>query len=282
MSQKSYNGQACLYLIPTPIGNLEDITIRALNLLKSVDFILCEDTRVTGNLLKKYEIKNNLVSCHEHNESKIKSKVIEDLKKGKTIGLVTDQGSPIISDPGYVVVKEVIENGYPVVGLPGATAFVPALITSGITPSPFLFYGFLNAKSGKQKQELERLKSYPYTMIFYEAPHRINATLHHIKEVLGNRKISLSREISKMYEEIFRGTVDEVINEIDELKGELVLVVEGNTEIIDYSNISIEEHIKLYLDDGLSEKEAMKKVAKERHVAKSVIYQEYKTGGNRK
>lgn len=282
MSQKSYNGQACLYLIPTPIGNLEDITIRALNLLKSVDFILCEDTRVTGNLLKKYEIKNNLVSCHEHNESKIKSKVIEDLKTGKTIGLVTDQGSPIISDPGYVVVKEVIENGYPVVGLPGATAFVPALITSGITPSPFLFYGFLNAKSGKQKQELERLKGYPYTMIFYEAPHRINATLHHIKEVLGNRKISLSREISKMYEEIFRGTVDEVINEIGELKGELVLVVEGNTEIIDYSNISIEEHIKLYLDDGLSEKEAMKKVAKERHVAKSVIYQEYKTGGNRK
>lgn len=281
MSQRSYDGQACLYLIPTPIGNLEDITIRSLNLLKSVDLILCEDTRVTGGLLKKYEIKNRLVSCHEHNEEKIKEKVVEELQNGKNIGLVTDQGSPIISDPGYIIVKKVIEEGLPVVGLPGATAFVPALITSGITPSPFLFYGFLNPKSGRQCQELEKLKNLEYSLIFYEAPHRIKSTLENIKQVFGNRNISLSREISKLYEEIFRGSIEEVLDEIDEVKGEFVLVVEGNHTVVDYSNISIEEHMKLYLDDGLEEKEAMKKVAKDRHIAKSIVYKEYKTGGTK-
>ena len=275
MSQKSYNGKECLYLIPTPIGNLEDITIRSLNLLKSVDLILCEDTRVTGNLLKKYDIKKKLISCHEHNEDKIKEKVIEELKLGKNIGLVTDQGSPIISDPGFIIAKAVIEYGFNVVGLPGATAFVPALISSGINPSPFLFYGFLNSKNSKQKAELESLKNLKYTIIFYEAPHRIKNTLENIKEVFGNRKMSLSREISKMYEEIFRGSIDNIIDEISDIKGEIVLVIEGNTTIVDYSSISIIEHMKIYLEDGISEKEAMKKVAKERHVSKSVIYKEY-------
>ena len=275
MSQKSYDGQACLYLIPTPIGNLEDITIRAINLLKSVDTILCEDTRVTGSLLKKYEIKNKLLSCHEYNEKKIKDKVIEMLKEGKKIGLVTDQGTPIISDPGYEIASEVIKNNYPDIGLPGATAFVPALITSGLPPSPFLFYGFLNPKSSKQKKELEIIKNYPYTMIFYEAPHRIVATLTNMKEILGNRKIALAREISKLFEEIFRGTIEDVITEIGELKGELVIVVEGNKKTLDYSDISIQEHVKIYLDDGQTEKEAIKIVAKERNIPKSVVYKEY-------
>ncbi len=282
MSQKSYDGQACLYLIPTPIGNLEDITIRAINLLKSVDCIFCEDTRVTGNLLKKYDIKNQLISCHEHNEEQVKEKVIEKLAAGKTIGLVTDQGSPIISDPGYVVVLEVIRQGYAVVGLPGATAFVPALISSGIKPSPFLFYGFLNAKNSKQRQELESLKQYPYTMIFYEAPHRIQTTLKNIKEIFGNRKLSIARELSKLYEEIFRGSTYEINLDDNSLKGEFVIVVEGNQEVVDYSNISIEEHIKLYMDDGMSEKDAMKQVAKERNISKSIVYKEYKIGGKDK
>lgn len=281
MSQKSYDGQACLYLIPTPIGNLEDITIRSLNLLKQVDFILCEDTRVTGNLLRKYEIKKKLISCHEHNEDHIKGKVIEALENGKNIGLVTDQGSPIISDPGYVVALEAIKHGYNVVGLPGATAFVPALISSGITPSPFLFYGFLNSKNSKQLQELESLKNLKYTIIFYEAPHRIKNTLNNIKNVFGNRRISLAREISKLYEEIFRGTISDIVEQITDLKGELVLIVEGNNDVIDFSSVSIEEHIKLYLDDGLNEKEAMKKVAKERNVSKSIIYKKYKTGSEK-
>lgn len=146
MSQISYNNTASLYLIPTPIGNLEDITIRSLNILKLVDIILCEDTRETAKLLNYYDIKKKLFSCHEHNEEKIKSFVIERLQSGLNIGLVTDQGSPIISDPGFIVVDEVIKNQFNVIGLPGATAFVPALISSGISPAPFMFYGFLNAK----------------------------------------------------------------------------------------------------------------------------------------
>lgn len=275
MSQKSYKVSNNLYLIPTPIGNLEDITIRSLNLLKEVDAILCEDTRVTGSLLKKYDIHNKLISCHEHNEEKVKYEVVEMLKEGKKIGLVTDQGSPIISDPGFKVVQEVIRNQLNVIALPGATAFVPALISSGISPSKFLFYGFLNAKPSKQIGELNQLKYLPYTIIFYEAPHRIEKTLDHIKQVFGDREIALSRELSKLYEEIYRGKISEIKEEITNIKGEIVLVVEGNHEKIDYNELAILEHVQLYIEDGLSEKDAIKKVAKERNVPKSVIYKEY-------
>ena len=203
MSQKSYKKDNNLYLIPTPIGNLDDITIRSLNLLKEVDVLLCEDTRETSKLLSNYGIKQKLVSCHEYNEDKIKMEVVNLIKCGKKVGLVTDQGTPIISDPGYKVVEEAIKNNISVIGLPGSTAFVPALISSGISPSKFLFYGFLNSKSNKQKQELESLKNYPYTMIMYESPHRIDKTLNNMLEILGNRKICLAREISKLYEEIY-------------------------------------------------------------------------------
>lgn len=275
MLQKSYKNENALYLIPTPIGNLDDITIRSLKLLREVDILLCEDTRVTGSLLKKYDIKQKLISCHEYNEGSIKYDVVKYIKDGLKVGLVTDQGSPIISDPGFRVVQEVIDNGYSVIGLPGATAFVPALISSGIAPSKFLFYGFLNSKNSKQKQELESLKLYPYTMIFYEAPHRIINTLENMRKIFGNRHISLSREISKLYEEIYRGTIDEVLGNFDKLKGEFVLIVEGNTEQVDFSDIDIISHVKLYLDDGLSEMDAFKKVAKERGISKSIVYKEY-------
>lgn len=275
MLQKSYKNENALYLIPTPIGNLDDITIRSLKLLREVDILLCEDTRVTGSLLKKYDIKQKLISCHEYNEDSIKYDVVKYIQDGLKVGLVTDQGSPIISDPGFRVVQEVIDNGYSVIGLPGATAFVPALISSGIAPSKFLFYGFLNSKNSKQKQELESLKLYPYTMIFYEAPHRIINTLENMKKIFGNRHISLSREISKLYEEIYRGTIDEVLENFDKLKGEFVLIVEGNTEQVDFSDIDIISHVKLYLDDGLSEMDAFKKVAKERGISKSIVYKEY-------
>lgn len=281
MSQKSYKTENNLYLIPTPIGNLDDITIRSLNLLKDVDVVLCEDTRVTGSLLKKYDIKKKLISCHEYNEDKIKYEVVEMLKEGKKIGLVTDQGSPIISDPGYRVVEEVIKNNLNVIGLPGATAFVPALIASGISPSKFLFYGFLNSKSSKQKQELMSLKFLPYTIIFYEAPHRIKETLENMLEVIGNRKICLARELSKVYEELYRGTINEVLKDIDNIKGEIVLIVEGNTETVDYNSLDILEHINIYLEDGMDEKDAIKKVAKERNVAKSIIYKEYHDNKNK-
>lgn len=275
MLQKSYKNENALYLIPTPIGNLDDITIRSLKLLREVDILLCEDTRVTGSLLKKYDIKQKLISCHEYNEDSIKYDVVKYIQDGLKVGLVTDQGSPIISDPGFRVVQEVIDNGYSVIGLPGATAFVPALISSGIAPSKFLFYGFLNSKNSKQKQELEALKLYPYTMIFYEAPHRIINTLENMRKIFGNRHISLSREISKLYEEIYRGTIDEVLENFDKLKGEFVLIVDGNTEQVDFSDIDIISHVKLYLDDGLSEMDAFKKVAKERGISKSIVYKEY-------
>ena len=276
LSQKSYNNdKSNLYLIPTPIGNLEDITVRSLNLLKKVDFILCEDTRVTGSLLKKYNIKKKLISCYEYNEDKVKDEVIKYLEEGKNIGLVTDQGTPIISDPGFKVVKEVINNNFNVIGLPGATAFVPALISSGLSPSKFLFYGFLNSKNKKQIDELNSLKNIPYTLIFYEAPHRIINTLNNIRKVMDNRNICIAREISKLYEEIYRGTIDDVLKEIENIKGEIVLLVEGNTTNTDYSDMSVISHINLYLEDGMSEKEAIKLVAKERNVAKSIIYKEY-------
>lgn len=278
MSQKSYDDSASLYLIPTPIGNLDDITVRALKTLETVDFILCEDTRETGKLLSKYNIKKKLVSCHEFNEDKIKSNVVDELSKGMNIGLVTDQGTPIISDPGYIIAREVIRCGYNVISLPGATAFVPALTSSGISPSPFLFYGFLNAKNSKQKSELEALKNLKYTMIFYESVHRIKDTLKNMLDVFGDRNISINREISKIHEEICRGKISELIDLVDEMKGEFVIIVEGNNEVIDYSSMSIIDHVKVYVDDGMSEKDAIKLVAKERNVAKSIVYKEYHLG----
>ena len=278
MSQKSYDDSASLYLIPTPIGNLDDITVRALKTLETVDFILCEDTRETGKLLSKYNIKKKLVSCHEFNEDKIKSNVVDELSKGMNIGLVTDQGTPIISDPGYIIAREVIRCGYNVISLPGATAFVPALTSSGISPSPFLFYGFLNAKNSKQKSELEALKNLKYTMIFYESVHRIKDTLKNMFEVFGDRNISINREISKIHEEICRGKISELIDLVDEMKGEFVIIVEGNSDVVDYSSMSIIDHVKVYVDDGMSEKDAIKLVAKERNVAKSIVYKEYHLG----
>ena len=238
MIQKSYDDSPSLYLIPTPIGNFDDITIRSLNVLKSVDEILCEDTRDTGMLLSHYEIHKKLVSCHEFNESKMIDYVLSKLKAGMNLGLVTDQGTPIISDPGYIVSRGVIEAGFNVISLPGATAFVPALTSSGVEPSPFLFYGFLNAKSSKQVPELNMLKDYPFTLVFY------------------------------------RGTISEIIPLVSCMKGEFVIVVEGNHSVVDYSQLDIVEHVKMYLDD-MSEMDAIKKVAKERGVAKSIIYQEY-------
>lgn len=275
MIQHSYDDSASLYLIPTPIGNLDDITIRALNTLKQVDVLLCEDTRDTGLLLKKYDIKQNLVSCHEYNEDKIINKVIGYLEKGQNIGLVTDQGSPIISDPGYIISRAVIAAGYNVISLPGATAFVPALSMSGLEPTPFLFYGFLNAKDSKQRSELMSLKDLKYTLIFYESVHRMEKTLKNMLEVFGDRNIAICREISKIHEEVCRDKISNVLQIVPQMKGEFVIIVEGNKEKVDYNSLDVVEHVKLYTEDGMSEKEAIKLVAKERNVAKSVIYNEY-------
>jgi len=275
MRQKSYDDSPSLYLIPTPVGNMEDITLRSINTLKMVDLLLCEDTRVTSELLHKLDIKKKLIHSDDHNEDSLKEMVLSKLQDGLNIGLVTDRGTPIISDPGYKIVEFVSRKGFNVISLPGPTAFVPALTMSGINPAPFLFYGFLNSKESKRVKELESLKKLPYTIILYEAPHRITDMLNSLLLVFGNRKICLCREISKRYEEAIRGTIEEVLEISDTLKGEMVVVVEGNLEQEDFSTLTILEHINLYLEDGMSEKEAIKKVAVERGIPKSVVYKEY-------
>ena len=276
MSQKSYDNTPTLYLIPTPIGNMEDITIRAVNTLKMVDVVFCEDTRVTGQLLKYLDISKKLISSHNYNESNNKQKLIEYLSSGSNVGLVSDRGTPIISDPGYELAKFAIEEGYNVVSLPGATALIPALTSSGISPMPFYYYGFLNSKDSARRKELEFLKNIDATLILYEAPHRINKTLKDLGNILGNnRKISISREITKKYEEIYRGTIQELIEQNNEYKGELVIVVEGNKTTTEYKTLTIEEHINLYIEDGKSSMDAIKMVAKERGMKKSEVYDIY-------
>lgn len=275
MIQNSYNNQSALYLLPTPIGNFEDITIRTLNLLEKVDYLLCEDTRVTRLLLNHFNIKKKLVSCHEHNEDFIKKQVLIDVKNGLNVGLVTDQGSPILSDPGYKVVEYLAKNKVNVIGLPGATAAIPALMVSGIDSTHFLFYGFLNSKSNKRIKELNVLKSLPYTLVFYEAVHRINNFLQDVYEVFGNRNICICRELTKIHEEIYRGTIKEALYHDIILKGEFVIVIEGNNEMLNFSDMSIVEHVKMYIDEGNSEKDAIKLVAKDRNEKKSDIYKQY-------
>ncbi|MBP3461659.1 MAG: 16S rRNA (cytidine(1402)-2'-O)-methyltransferase [Bacilli bacterium] len=279
MSQKSYiNKKPILYLIPTPIGNMEDITLRAINVLKEVEVIFSEDTRVTRQLLNYLNINKKLISSHNYNETKNENILLDYLNQGYNVGVVTDRGTPVISDPGYELVKIAIKNDFNVVSLPGPTALIPALTVSGINPSPFTFFGFLNSKDSKRKKELEEIKNLKTTLIFYEAPHRIIKTLNDIKEVLGNRQISISREISKKFEEVYRGTIEEVIKELDEVKGEIVLIVEGNTDTNTYENLTIIEHVNLYIKEGYDSKEAIKKVAKERNIVKSEIYNIYHRG----
>lgn len=275
MSQKSYDNSPTLYLIPTPIGNLDDISIRCLNTLKEVDVIFSEDTRVTSLLLSHFEISKKLVSSHSYNEDVTSNKLIDYLKEGKNVGLVSDRGTPVISDPGYKLAKAAIDNNFNVVALPGTTAFVPALIASGLNPQPFLFFGFLSNKSSKRKKELEDLKNYPYTLIFYEAPHRLLETLDDMYDVLGNRKICISREISKKFEEIYRDTLENIREQLKDAKGEFVIVIDGNYEEKTYDNLSIIEHVNLYIKEGYDVKEASKLVAKERKMTKSDVYNEY-------
>ncbi len=275
MSQKSYDGTPTLYLIPTPIGNMEDITLRSIEILKQVEVVFSEDTRVTRNLLNYLDIKKKLISSHKYNEDGNKEKLIDYLSKGYNVGLVSDRGTPVISDPGYVLAKEAIKEGYNVVGLPGATALIPALIMSGIEPMPFVFYGFLNSKQSKRRQELEDLKKSNMTLIFYEAPHRINDTLNDINAVLGNRYIGISREISKKFEEVYRGKVNEIIPQMIDPKGEFVIIVSKDESNKTFENLTIVQHVNLYIKEGYDSKEAIKLVAKDRNIPKKDVYDEY-------
>lgn len=275
MSQKSYNNTATLYLIPTPIGNLDDMTPRAINILNEVEVVFSEDTRVTQELLHHFNIKKRCIASHDHNEILNKDKLLKYLEMGNNVGLVSDRGTPVISDPGFELAKVAISSGYNVVGLPGATALIPALIMSGLDSKHFLFYGFLDHKESKRKKELEELKSFKYTMIFYEAPHRITKTLNNMFEIFGNRNISISREISKKFEEVYRGTISDVISEIEGAKGEFVIIVDGNKEEQTFEHLTIVEHVNLYIKEGKSSKDAIKLVAKERNISKSEVYNAY-------
>ena len=265
-----------LYLIPTPIGNMDDISKRIIDTLNYVDIIFCEDTRSTSILLNYLNIKKKLISSHKFNEANNINKLLMYLEEGKNVGIVSDRGTPCISDPGYILTNAAIENNYEVVAIPGPTAFIPALITSGIIPQPFLFYGFLNSKKSIRKKELEKLRFEKETIIFYEAPHRIEETIEDMKQLLGNnRKASISREISKKYEKNYHGTLGNILDMVDEIKGEFVIVVEGNNEIDNYNDTSLMEHIELYISQDLKIMDAIKQVAKERNMKKSDVYTYY-------
>lgn len=279
MIQKSYDSKPTLFLIATPIGNMDDISYRAIETLKNVSVIFAEDTRITNQLLKNFNIKNKLIASHQYNEKENIEKLLSYLNNNENVGLVTDRGTPIISDPGYYLAQAAIQNNFNVVSIPGSTAFVSALITSNIEPLPFTFLGFLNSKSSKRKKELEVLRNYNSTLIFYESPHRLLETLNDMLEVLGNRKCSISREITKKFETIYRGTLKNIINEFDTVKGEFVIVVEGNKDVNTFSNLSIIEHVNLYIKEGMDSKEAIKKVAKERQLSKNEVYSEYHKRG---
>ena len=224
MNQKSYDKSEYgkLYLIPTPIGNLNDITYRSIETFKMVDIVYAEDTRETYNLLKYYNIDKRIESCHKYSEMKHKDKIISILKSGKNIGYSTDRGTPLISDPGNVIVEEAIKNGISVIALPGANALLPAINMSGLSNQRFLFYGFLNSKKSLARKELEDLKEIKQTLIFYESPFRIKDTLKLLLEVFGNRKAAIVREISKLHEEVLRNNIDILINECENIKGEIV------------------------------------------------------------
>ena len=273
MWQKSYDNSPSVYLVPTPIGNLEDMTFRAIKILKDVAVIFSEDTRVTQQLLNYFKIKNKLIHMDDHNEDTVKNEVLNYLRDNKNIAIVTDRGTPIISDPGYKTVKFLKEEGYNVIALPGATAFVPALVASGISSEHFTFYGFLSSKEKKMFEELEELKDSDYTLVFYEAPHRIMRTLQAMLSVFGDRNISISREISKLHESVFVGKISAAIGSID-VRGEFVIVVEANNEEI-LSDMSIVDSVNMYIKSGLSSMDAIKRVAKERKIAKNIVYKEY-------
>ena len=278
MWQNSYDGSPSVYIVPTPIGNLGDITNRALETLKNVDVIFSEDTRVTLQLLNYFNIKNKLIHMDDHNEDTVKEKVLEYLKNDKNVAIVTDRGTPIISDPGYKTVKFLKEKGYNVIALPGACAFVPALVMSSISSEHFTFYGFLSSKTSKMYEELENLKDSDYTLVFYEAPHRIIKTLNAMLEVFGDRYISISREISKLHESVFVGKISEVINTFVDIKGEFVIIASPNNETVS-TTMSIIDSVNMYIRSGLNSMEAIKRVAKERKIPKNDVYMEFHRGG---
>lgn len=277
MIQKSYENSEYgkLYLIPTPIGNLDDITLRAIKTLEMVDIVYAEDTRETLNLLKYLKINKKVESCHKYTEMKHKDKIVQILKSGKNIGYVTDRGTPLISDPGNVIVNESIKENITVIALPGPNALLPAINMSGLSNERFLFYGFLNSKQSLAKKELIDLKDIKQTIIFYESPHRITDTLSQLLDVFGNRNIAIVREISKIHEEVIRDNIENILKISDTLKGEMVIIVEGNTKE-ETLEVNYTEEIDKLLTQGYSKRDAIREIADKYNVSKNKLYNEFK------
>lgn len=277
MIQKSYENSEYgkLYLIPTPIGNLDDITLRAIKTLEMVDIVYAEDTRETLNLLKYLKINKKVESCHKYTEMKHKDKIVQILKLGKNIGYVTDRGTPLISDPGNVIVDESIKQNITVIALPGPNALLPAINMSGLSNERFLFYGFLNSKQSLAKKELIDLKDIKQTIIFYESPHRITDTLSQLLDVFGNRNIAIVREISKIHEEVIRDNIENILKISDTLKGEMVIIVEGNTKE-ETLEVNYTEEIDKLLTQGYSKRDAIREIADKYNVSKNKLYNEFK------
>ncbi len=270
-----------LYLVATPIGNLEDITLRALRVLKETDMIAAEDTRQTLKLLNHFDIKNRLISYYEHNKIEKGNYLIQQLLEGKNIALVSDAGSPGISDPGEDLVRLAAENGITVTMVPGPAAVIAGVVLSGLPSGRFGFEGFLPMNKRVRNERLKAISEDTRTLVFYEAPHKLIHTLRDLRSVLGNRRISLARELTKRFEEIWRTTLDEAIckYENDTPKGEFVLVIEGADELAleeakvnIWNEVSLEDHVKHYMDGGLDKKEAMKKVSEDRGISKRDVY----------
>ncbi|HHY75081.1 MAG TPA: 16S rRNA (cytidine(1402)-2'-O)-methyltransferase [Bacillus bacterium] len=285
--QKSFNSanQGALYLVPTPIGNLEDMTFRAIRVLKEADLIAAEDTRQTVKLLNHFEIPTALTSYHEHNKRESGIKILDEIRNGKTVALVSDAGMPAISDPGYDLVVDALAENIAVIALPGANAALTALIASGLPTNHFYYYGFLPRGKKERVAELERLQEINDPIIFYEAPHRLKETLSALEKAWGpDRKASLSRELTKKFEEYIRGTISELIQWADEeaIRGEFCIVVEGAniddfaTENNWWADLHIKEHVEHYMEkEGLRSKDAIKKVADERGIPKRDVYQSF-------
>nr|WP_151697880.1 16S rRNA (cytidine(1402)-2'-O)-methyltransferase [Weizmannia acidilactici] len=273
-----------LYLVPTPIGNLEDMTFRAVRILKSADLIAAEDTRNSKKLCAHFDIHTPLVSHHEHNKEISTRDILVRLSRGEKVALISDAGMPCISDPGYELVAACIRENITVVPLPGANAALTALIASGIAPQPFYFYGFLPRDKQEKRAELEKLGKIASTFIIYEAPHRLKRTLEMMLDVLGDRKIAISRELTKKFEEFIRGTIEEAVEWVqnNEIRGEFCLIVEGSPETQEenrglwWSALSVKEHVDAYISQKqLPPKEAIKLAAKDRKLPKREVYQIY-------
>ncbi len=269
--------KGALYVVATPIGNLSDISERAKKVLGEVDFVACEDTRVTGKLLMCIGVKNSLMSYHEHNKHEKGLEIIKRLKNGESGAIVSDAGTPAISDPGEDLVRLCAENGVDAFAVPGPSALISALSISGLSTKRFSFEGFLSTNKGERKKHLDEVKDYPYTLVFYEAPHKLKDTLSAMLTVFGDRRISLVRELTKINEEVFRTTLSGAIEYYEENnpKGEFVLVIEGKKKEDEkpfWEEFDEKEHLDYYLKEGLEKMDAIKKVAKDRGVAKSVIY----------